>query len=243
MPFDSSAPPPRGTGRDFQMSGQSRKFRFRQSRKFRFQNREPSKTCHSLIPGRVSSHRDRVPSRPRRGCAPKGSLYGWPRCKTMFVKGMAEKMNKITRSVTLLKAEVSTLPRHPGGIDRGGSGSRSTTWPHDRIPEMSPSPLALELAHSEEAEAGGYRQEPQSQPCKPILVDNALCGVRRTVSFKPSNTGFRVQPSSAPIGYSIWRGATAKGRIEKNATEHETGRTGNRCRDDSAVHARQPDRR
>src|ERR1039458_10444945 len=51
-----------------------------------------------------------------------------------------------------------------------------------------------------------------------------------------------MQPSSAPIGYSIWIGATAKGRIEKNATEHETGRTGNRCRDDSAVHARQPDR-
>ena len=56
---------------------------------------------------------------------------------------------------------------------------------------MSPSPLALELAQSEGAEAGGYRQEPQSQLCKPILVDNALCGVRRTVSFKPSNTGFR----------------------------------------------------
>src|ERR1017187_1997546 len=96
------------------MSGQSRKFRFRQSRKFRFQNREPSKTCHSLIPGRVSSHRDRVPSRPRRGCAPKGSLYGWPRCKTMFVEGMAEKINKITRSGTLLKAELSTLPRQAG---------------------------------------------------------------------------------------------------------------------------------
>jgi hypothetical protein len=30
----------------------------------------------------------------------------------MFVEGMAEKMNKITRSVILLKAELSTLPRH-----------------------------------------------------------------------------------------------------------------------------------
>jgi hypothetical protein len=29
----------------------------------------------------------------------------------MFVEGMAEKINKITRSGTLLKAELSTLPR------------------------------------------------------------------------------------------------------------------------------------
>src|ERR1035441_430351 len=72
----------------------------------------------SLIPECVSPHRDRVPSGPRRGCAPKGSLDGWARCKTMPVEGMAANRYKITRSETILKAELSTLPRHidPGAV-------------------------------------------------------------------------------------------------------------------------------
>jgi Double-GTPase 2 len=93
------------------MSEQSRKFRFRQSRKFRFRHGRQSAGCHSLIPECVSPHRDRVPSGPRRGCAPKGSLDGWARCKTMPVEGMAANGDKVTRSETLLKAELSTLPR------------------------------------------------------------------------------------------------------------------------------------
>src|ERR1039458_1237233 len=93
------------------MSGQSRKFRSGKVESLALRTTSQSKTCHSLIPDRVFSHRGRVPSGPRRGCAPKGSLDGWPRCKTMFIEGMAEKNNKIITSVTILKAELSTLPR------------------------------------------------------------------------------------------------------------------------------------
>src|ERR1017187_10947619 len=69
------------------------------------------------------------------------------------------------------------------------------------------------------------------------ITPSAVSG-ERSRSSRPTPAS-AMQPSSAPIGYSIWIGTTAKGRIEENATEHETGRTGNRCRDDSVVHARQ----
>src|ERR1017187_3445753 len=94
------------------MSGQSRKFWSGKVESSALRTTSQSKTCHSLIPDRVFSHRGRVPSGPRRGCAPKGSLDGWPRCKTMFIERMAEKNNKIITSVTIPKAELSTLPRH-----------------------------------------------------------------------------------------------------------------------------------
>src|ERR1017187_4445152 len=72
----------------------------------------PSAGCHSLIPECVSPSIATGSRQGRRGCAPKGSLDGWARCKTMFIEGMAANGNKITRSETILKAELSTLVRH-----------------------------------------------------------------------------------------------------------------------------------
>src|ERR1017187_4112173 len=71
----------------------------------------PSAGCHSLIPECVSPSIATGSRQGRRGCAPKGSLDGWARCKTMFIEGMAANGNKITRSETILKAELSTLVR------------------------------------------------------------------------------------------------------------------------------------
>ena len=48
-----------------------------------------------------SSHRGRVPSRLHRGCAPEGSLDGWPRCKTLVARGNGRVVVRIIRSVYL----------------------------------------------------------------------------------------------------------------------------------------------
>ena len=135
------------------MSRQSRKFRFRQSRKFRFQRGRQSAGCHSLIPECVSLHRDRVPSGPRRGCAPKGSLDGWARCKTMLIEGMAANGNKTTRSETILKAELSTLARHHLELQCRGQ---------------------VESSYSGQVESSGFNLLCQNENCHSLLSGDVV---------------------------------------------------------------------